>query len=139
MTMTSISPPDVIVNIKDSVGIISLNRPERMNSFTASARSAIIASLKALDANSEVNAIILRGADATSFSSGQNLDEARAVTVSGIAPWQEHQRAMYQAIRDLEKPCVAAVDGICVGGACTLPFALIGGLPRRTANGGNRK
>lgn len=116
MTSCAISPPDVIVNIKDNVGIISLNRPDRMNSFTSSARSAIIASLKALDGDGEVNAIIIRGIDSTSFSSGQNLDEARAVTTDGIAPWQEHQRAMYQAIRDLEKPCVAAVDGICVGG-----------------------
>lgn len=114
--MCSLSPPDVVVNIRENVGIISLNRPDRMNSFTRSARDAIIASLQALDSDSEVNAIIIRGVDATSFSSGQNLDEARAVTISGIASWQEHQRAMYQALRDLEKPCVAAVDGICVGG-----------------------
>ncbi len=116
MTPYSVSPPDVVVGITDNIGIVSLNRPDRMNSFTNSARNAIIASLKALDGDSEINAIMIRGADATSFSSGQNLDEAYAVTLGEIAPWQEHQRAMYQTIRDLEKPCVAAVDGICVGG-----------------------
>lgn len=112
----SVSPPDVIVTIKDNIGIILLNRPDRMNSFTSSVRSAIIASLKALDSETEINAIIIRGVDATSFSSGQNLDEACTVTIEGIGPWQEHQRAMYQAIRDLEKPCVAAIDGVCIGG-----------------------
>lgn len=110
------SPSDVVVEVKDRIGIISLNRPDRMNSFTVTARTALIASLRALDSDGEVDALILRGADATAFSSGQNLDEACGVTLSGIASWQAHQRSMYQALRDLEKPSVAAVDGVCVGG-----------------------
>lgn len=112
----SVSPPDVVVEVTDRIGIILLNRPDRMNSFTGAARSALIASLRALDSDADVDAIILRGADASAFSSGQNLDEACAVTLNGIARWQEHQRAMYQALRDLQKPSVAAVDGVCVGG-----------------------
>jgi enoyl-CoA hydratase/carnithine racemase len=116
VTLSSLLPADVIVNVKDHIGIISLNRPDRLNSFTSAARGALIASLKALDSDGEVDAILLRGADATAFSSGQNLDEACGIAIDGIAGWQQHQRAMYQALRDLTKPCVAAIDGICVGG-----------------------
>lgn len=116
MASYSVSPPDVVVEVKDGIGIIALNRPDRMNSFTTVARNALIASLKALDGDGDVDAIIMRGSDATAFSSGQNLDEASLVPLSGIATWQEHQRAMYQALRDLQKPSVAAVDGVCVGG-----------------------
>ena len=116
MARPPISSPDIVVTVTERVGVISFNRPEQMNSFTKAARCALIASLRALDSDGGVDAIVLRGTDASAFSSGQNLDEARAVTLSGIASWQEHQRAMYQAVRDLEKPSIAAVDGICVGG-----------------------
>lgn len=112
----SVSPPDVVVELRDRIGIISLNRPDRLNSFTAAARTALIASVKALDSDGDVDAVILKGADATAFSSGQNLDEACRVTMSTIAAWQEHQRSMYQALRDLRKPSIAAVDGVCAGG-----------------------
>ncbi|MGO4285840.1 enoyl-CoA hydratase/isomerase family protein [Bosea sp. TAB14] len=116
MSQALLPPADVIVQVQDRIGVVMLNRPDRLNSFTSAARSALIASLKALDSDDGVDAIIIRGADVTAFSSGQNLDEASTVRLDGIAAWQQHQRAMYQALRDLAKPSVAAIDGICVGG-----------------------
>ncbi|MGT2428928.1 enoyl-CoA hydratase/isomerase family protein [Cupriavidus basilensis] len=59
--------------------------------------------------------MVLAGAGPRAFCSGQDLDEAAAVTWQQIVPWLNRQRAMYQAVRDLDKPCVAAVHGVAAG------------------------
>lgn len=97
------------------VEIITLNRPDRMNAVNSALRDALIAALKDANADPQVGAIVLTGAGDRAFCAGQDLEESRAVTYADLPRWLSHQRAMYQAVRDLDKGCVAALNGVTAG------------------------
>lgn len=98
-----------------SVAVITLNRPERMNAVNQALRSALIAALKAAEADSAVRAVVLAGAGGKAFCAGQDLTESAAMQWQDLVPWLNAQRDMYQSVRDLNKPCVAAMNGVAAG------------------------
>ncbi|WP_420995617.1 enoyl-CoA hydratase/isomerase family protein [Cupriavidus sp. 30B13] len=106
---------EVTVALDGGVAVVTLNRPGRMNAVNDALRAQLIASLDELNRAPAVRAVVLAGAGARAFCAGQDLDEAAAVTWQQIVPWLNRQRAMYQAVRDLDKPCVAAVQGVAAG------------------------
>jgi len=105
----------VLVERDGSLAVVTLNRPARMNAVNDALRGELIAALGRLNADTSVRAVVLTGAGGRAFCAGQDLDEAAAVTWQQIVPWLNRQRAMYQAVRDLDKPCVAAVQGVAAG------------------------
>ncbi len=105
----------VLVSIEDQVAIVTLNRPERMNAVDGSLRSGLTEALRRLNQDDAVRAIVITGAGQRAFCAGQDLDEAAAMDWTGIAAWLTAQRDMYQSVRDLDKPCVAAVNGVAAG------------------------
>ncbi|WP_432257277.1 enoyl-CoA hydratase/isomerase family protein [Cupriavidus sp. TMH.W2] len=97
------------------IAIVRLNRPSRMNAVNDALRGGLIEALGRLNTEPSVRAVVLAGAGERAFCAGQDLDEAAAVTWQQLVPWLNRQRAMYQAVRDLDKPCVAAVGGVAAG------------------------
>src|SRR6478672_9790670 len=88
---------------------ITLNRPEVLNAFTGAMHQALAAALKEARDN-EVRAVVITGAG-RGFCVGQDLSEFR----EGAADVAERLRATYHpnvlALRALEKPVIAAVNG----------------------------
>ncbi|SCU81165.1 Enoyl-CoA hydratase [Cupriavidus necator] len=97
------------------IAIVRLNRPTRMNAVNDALRGELIEALGRLNAEPSVRAVVLAGGGERAFCAGQDLDEAATVTWQQLVPWLNRQRAMYQAVRDLDKPCVAAVRGVAAG------------------------
>jgi enoyl-CoA hydratase/carnithine racemase len=110
----------VLVDIEDQVALVTLNRPENLNAVNHSLRSALIVTLAQLNQDPAVRAVVLTGAGDRAFCAGQDLEEASAVDWKQIAPWLNAQRAMYQAVRDLDKPCVVAINGVAAGAGMQL-------------------
>lgn len=117
----------VLVERDGSLAVVTLNRPARMNAVNDALRGELIAALGRLNADTSVRAVVLTGAGGRAFCAGQDLDEAAAVTWQQIVPWLNRQRAMYQAVRDLDKPCVAAVQGVAAGAGSSWRCARTGG------------
>ncbi len=97
------------------IAYLTLNRPEAMNAINGAMRDALIDTFKTLGADNNVRAAVISGAGDRAFSSGQDLEEAAAFTQADIATWFTHQRAMFQALREFEKPMVAAFNGVAAG------------------------
>lgn len=114
------NPRSVLVEIKDQVALVTLNRPASLNAVNQTLRSALIDTLGQLNRDSGVKALVLTGAGDRAFCAGQDLEEANAVDWKQIAPWLNAQRAMYQAVRDLDKPCVVAINGVAAGAGMQL-------------------
>jgi enoyl-CoA hydratase/carnithine racemase len=110
----------VLVDIKDHVALVTLNRPANLNAVNQHLRSALITTLEQLNQDPGVKALVLAGAGDRAFCAGQDLEEASAVDWKQIAPWLNAQRAMYQAVRDLDKPCVIAINGVAAGAGMQL-------------------
>jgi enoyl-CoA hydratase/carnithine racemase len=100
---------------RGDVALVTLNRPESLNAVNRALRSALIAALKEANADAAVRAVVIDGAGDRAFCSGQDLAEAAAYTVDDIDQWLREQHAMYQAVRDVDKPCVAAWNGVAAG------------------------
>lgn len=109
------SSPEVVLHIDDGIAVLKLNRPDRMNAVNTPLRESLISILKELDVDDNVRAVVLTGEGGRAFSSGQDLEELSAIEWDGIVSWQEKQKLLIDSVRKLGKPCVTAVEGICVG------------------------
>ena len=107
--------PVVLVEKKKDVCIITLNRPERMNSVDAELREALIAALAEANEDASVRAVVITGAGDQAFSAGQDLKETSGMRQADLPTWMGHLQAMYQAVRSLDKGCVVACNGVAVG------------------------
>ena len=105
----------VLAERRDSVAIVSLNRPESLNAVNVEMRQALIEMLARLNADTTVKAVVIKGAGERAFCSGQDLNETARYTLDDVDEWLTRQHAMYQAVRDLDKACVAAWNGVATG------------------------
>jgi enoyl-CoA hydratase len=105
----------VLAERRDSVAIVSLNRPESLNAVNVEMRQALIETLARLNADATVKAVVIKGAGERAFCSGQDLNETARYTLDDVDEWLTRQHAMYQAVRDLDKACIAAWNGVATG------------------------
>jgi len=73
------------------------------------------AALAELNADPACKAIVLTGAGDKAFCAGMDIQLLREFDAAGAADWMDRLRAFYQSIRDLDKPCIAAVNGVAAG------------------------
>lgn len=105
----------VTMELDGGIAIVRLNRPAAMNAVDDSIRQGLTRALEHLDAGDHVDAIVLTGSGERAFCAGQDLEESCTVSTATLAGWLNRQHAMYQAVRDVTKPIVAAVNGTAVG------------------------
>ena len=102
----------ILFEIKGSVGCITLNRPAKYNSFTRELALSMQEALKRCRDEDEIRAVLITGAG-KAFCAGQDLGEVtqeNAPSLSTII--SEHLNPIIQLIREIEKPVVAAVNGV---------------------------
>jgi enoyl-CoA hydratase/carnithine racemase len=104
----------ILVEKTRRVGIITLNRPEKMNAWDSAMRLEIIAALKQLDGDPNVSAIIMTGAG-RAFCAGQDLAEAHDFDAERAVVWLDEWSDYYDTLRRLTKPLVMALNGTAAG------------------------
>ena len=109
----------IIFEIKGSVGCISLNRPDRLNSFN---REMALQMQAALDqcTSRAVRAVYITG-NGKGFCAGQDLEEVTDPNGPGMKRiLSEHFNPIITRIRKIEKPVVAAVNGVAAGAGANI-------------------
>ncbi|MGE5337526.1 MAG: 2-(1,2-epoxy-1,2-dihydrophenyl)acetyl-CoA isomerase PaaG [Gemmatimonadota bacterium] len=127
---------NVRLDIAAGVATLTLNRPDRLNSFTVAMHGDVRAALEAVRADRAVRCLVLTGAG-RGFCAGQDLSD-RAVAPAGqenAAPLDlgasidSYYKPLVLALRNLPLPVIAAVNGVAAGAganialACDLVFA----------------
>ncbi|MES2410037.1 MAG: enoyl-CoA hydratase-related protein [Bacteroidota bacterium] len=112
------------INIENSVAWITLNRPEVFNSFNREMALSLQNKLDACSKDGNVRAIVITGSG-KAFCAGQDLKE---VTTPEINPGfrkilEEHYSPIIQKIRTIEKPIIAAVNGVAAGAGANIALA----------------
>jgi enoyl-CoA hydratase/carnithine racemase len=113
--------PVLLVEKKDRVTILTMNRPERKNALNEALVSAIIHAVKEAEDDPETGAILLYGGD--TFCSGGDIgDFSRAMTKNAPDHYAEGQASnrLFRLGREARKPIIAAVRGAALGGGCGL-------------------
>ena len=114
----------VQTDIADGIGTITLNKPEKLNAWDSPMRAEVQATLLDWNSRDEVRAIIVTGSGDRAFSAGQDLDEtAKFKSGEEGGTWFRSWRAFYDSLRDLDKPSVAALNGVAAGSA--FQFAML--------------
>jgi enoyl-CoA hydratase len=107
----------IIIERRDRVGLITLNRPKSLNALNGQLAIETLAALKAFDADDQVGAVVITGS-AHAFAAGADIAEMAERPFTDfymsdfLAPWDE--------IRSISKPIIAAVGGFALGGGCEL-------------------
>ena len=118
----------VDLKIENGVAEITLNRPERLNAWTAQFGDELREAILTDAAAPEVRAVLITGAG-RGFSSGADLKEMLEQRASGAEVpdvgdmLRERYHPIIKGIRELPKPVVAAVNGPAVGIGCSLALA----------------
>lgn len=109
----------ILFEIKDNIAFITLNRPDRLNSFN---REMALSLQKNLDEckNPSIRCVYLTG-NGKAFSAGQDISELvgeNAIEIKQIL--SEHFNPIVTRIRKLEKPVLAAVNGVAAGAGANI-------------------
>lgn len=117
---------DLIVEVRDGIGILTLNRPEKLNAFTSEMLWGLIEALDDFEARDDVSVAILTGAG-RGFCSGGDVGgmgegHERRPHMTKERIWREIQ-AFPKRLARFEKPILAAVNGAAVGGGMDLALA----------------
>lgn len=116
--------PNILLTRRDSVAVVSLNRPEVLNAMTLNMWRELTSLFSGLAGDDGIRAVVLSssgpdfcvGADVSEFDRiRENKDQSAAYEVS--------VDACSAAIANLAKPVIAAVSGYCLGGGCHLALA----------------
>lgn len=107
----------ITVELADGVLVVTLNRPERMNAWHAPMRDELVAAFRAANQDDEVRAVVLTGAGERAFSAGQDLSETQQFDAERAVAWMGEWRDLYGSIREMDKPVVAALNGVAAGSA----------------------
>lgn len=104
----------VQVERRDGLALLTFNRPGALNALNQALRRGIADALGELGTDGAVRGIVLTGAG-RAFAAGVDLQEAATVTPEGVEAWYAEMCEIYAAIRAVEKPVVAAVNGVAAG------------------------
>lgn len=113
----------ILSELKEKVMVISLNRADKFNSFNREMALQLQDALDEAETNENVRAIVLTGIG-KAFCAGQDLSEAIDPNGPGIAKIvSEHYNPIILKIRKIEKPIIAAVNGVAAGAGANIALA----------------
>jgi 2-(1,2-epoxy-1,2-dihydrophenyl)acetyl-CoA isomerase len=117
--------PTVLLDVDDGVGRLTLNRPEKLNSFTLGMHADLRAALDVIEADATIRAVVIGGAG-RGFCAGQDLAdlsfEPGAMTDLG-ALIDQNFNPLIRRLQALPKPVIARVRGIAAGAGANLALA----------------
>jgi enoyl-CoA hydratase len=110
----------VLTEVRGHVGIVTLNRPEAMNAFNTLMLTELFDALEVFDKDENVGALIING-NVKAFAAGADIKE-----MADASPFEMIKRGrveLWDRIRGIKKPVIAAVSGWALGGGCELALS----------------
>lgn len=108
---------------KNGIATLTLNRPQVMNSFNFAMLEALKEKIESLRFRSDIRVVIITGAGEKAFCAGADLKERATLTEVQVKQFILTIRNLFTSIESLNKPVIAAVNGIALGGGTELALA----------------
>ncbi len=137
--MTAMTDKTILLERDEGVATITLNRPDKLNSFTVEMHGELRAALKSVAGDGTTRCLLLTGAG-RGFCAGQDLsDRVMNPDLGGAAPdlgesLEHRYNPLVRTIRALEMPVVCAVNGVAAGAGANLALACDIVLAAQSAN-----
>jgi 2-(1,2-epoxy-1,2-dihydrophenyl)acetyl-CoA isomerase len=122
---------DALYELKDSIGTITLNRPERMNSLSGQMMDLTLQYLRQASTDPDVRCVVLTGAGDRAFSAGADLKArgerrgggSEGPTLEQSIDGLQRQQEASVLLHTMPKPTVAAINGAAAGASLSMAFA----------------
>lgn len=114
------------LDVADAIATITLNRPQRLNSFTVQMHDELRRAISTVREDPHIRVMILTGAG-RAFCAGQDLGE-RKLAKDGIKPdlgesLEKNYHPLVLSLRSLDKPVIGAINGVAAGAGASLALA----------------
>jgi len=115
---------NIIYKKENGIAQMIINRPEKRNALNRATRLEMVSALEDTERDSSVRVLIVSGAGGKSFISGSDLTE-----LSKFSPLEMEEfsstlaQRFYTRFEQLDKPVIAMIDGLCLGGGLELALA----------------
>lgn len=111
--------------VRDGIGFITMNNPEKMNAFTLEGAQSLVRCLEHCSDSGEIRAVVIRGANGN-FCGGGDIKGMKYKVDNDCCetrPGLRANNAVIKAALNCEKPIVAWIEGACAGGGVSLALA----------------
>ncbi|MCI0815863.1 MAG: enoyl-CoA hydratase/isomerase family protein [Chloroflexi bacterium] len=108
-------PPTVLLEKRDDIAVVTLNRPDVVNAFSVRMRDELWEVLAAVRDDPDVRGMLLVGAGERGFCAGADLTEFGTAPSQTIARQVRWERDLWGLLLGIPKPTVAAIHGYCLG------------------------
>jgi enoyl-CoA hydratase/carnithine racemase len=107
----------LLVNVENGIAVVTLNRPEALNSINRAMRVELLELFPALDVRKDVKVIVITGAGDKAFCTGADLKERSARTTEEMVFDRHYMTGRSSsALANVSKPVIAAIKGYCMAG-----------------------
>jgi enoyl-CoA hydratase len=117
----------ILIDAEDGVGIVTLNRPDKLNAMNRQLSSDLHDAVKRMDADEAIGCIVITGAGDRAFSAGGDIHEQREddrrYTQEELDAHRPPRRGGYE-IASCAKPTIGMINGLAYGGAAVLASSL---------------
>jgi enoyl-CoA hydratase len=110
----------ILVEIKEGVGLIRLNRPKALNALNSILLTELMDMLEVFDGDDAIGAIVITGSD-KAFAAGADIKQMSEA--SAVEMHQSDFIPLFDRILGIHKPVIAAVSGWCLGGGSELAMS----------------
>ncbi|MBO0959987.1 enoyl-CoA hydratase/isomerase family protein [Neobacillus sp. MM2021_6] len=110
----------VLYEVKDKIGVITINRPERRNAISIEVYEKLDHIWNTVDEDDNVRVVILTAVGDKAFSAGMDLKEQTELSSQGKDMLQMVKDPMMQKMNEVKKPIIAAVNGVAAAGGFLL-------------------
>lgn len=114
---------NLIYEVKDRIAYVTLNRPTVRNALNAKTIEELKFAFEQIKKDEGVRVVILTGSGEKAFAAGADINELAVQSPAGGKEFALAGQAVFDAIEQLGKPVIAAVNGYTLGGGCELAMA----------------
>ncbi len=107
----------------EGIAVITLNRPDNMNALNRALLSSLKESIDDLIFRKDIRVVIITGAGEKAFCAGADLKERAGMEEDEVRKFIFTIRNLFSSLASLNKPVIAAVNGIALGGGTELALA----------------
>ena len=109
---------NIVVETRDRVGLIRLNRPKALNALSDALMDELGAALLAFDADDSIGAIVITGNE-KAFAAGADIGAMGTWSYMDVFK-SDYITRNWETLKRIRKPVIAAVSGFALGGGCEL-------------------
>ena len=113
---------DILLEVEDSIGIVTVNRPDKLNSLSSEVRRDLAEAFEKFDSDENIDVCILTGTKSKAFIAGADIKEFSNMKIKNNEEMEKDWR-ITTVLSNMSKPVIAMIDGFCLGGGLELAMS----------------